>query len=138
MVSFLEAKENSPVELYRFENLDDDLNAAAQKPCTLETAIQTYEQCYENGVKKYDSSQDALAASSFVLIESERDYLEISCRGLDAIEAITDRIATPFRISGLFKKRSVLDKSQGYEIICDYFALERQAFESKYESFLGS
>jgi len=122
-----------PIDLYRF---DRTLHIVKMGECDCDTALATFEQCYGNGFSSYDSGEDALAATSFGLSRSEKDFIEISCHGLESVTVHSDRLCHRSRLSKSFSlKRHFFikaDKRRGVEIICNYFGMELQAFEAKY------
>ena len=125
------------VDLYRF---DRDLHVVEQGQCDLNTALETFEQCYLNGCASYDSGEDAYAATSFGLSRSRTDFIELSCHGHDSVTVHSDRLCYPSRLSRYFGFKHSFnikgDKAMGAEIIRDYYSMERQAFEAKYANFL--
>ncbi len=125
------------VDLYGF---DRTLHVVKMGQCECDTALVTFEQCYGNGLSSYDSGEDALAATSFGLSRSEKDFIEISCHGLESVTVHSDRLCYPSRLGKTFglKRHFFIkaDKSRAVEIIHNYFSMERQAFEAKYANSL--
>ncbi len=126
------------MDLYHF---DRDLHIVEQGQCDCAAAQETFEQCYANGCASYDSGEDAVAATSFGLSRSREDFIEISCHGHDFVTIQSDRICYPSRMSRYFALKQhfhiQVDKLRAREVIRDYFSMERQAFEAKYDDFLG-
>ncbi len=125
------------MNLYRF---DSHLHIVEQGQCNRDTALEAFERCYMNGCASHASAEEAYAATSFGLSKSHGDFIEISCHGHDYVTVHSDRLCYPSRLRRyLALKRSLFvkgDKAMGAEIIRDYFAMERPAFEARYAEFL--
>ncbi len=125
------------MNLYRF---DRDLHIVEKGQCDSGGALVVYEECYENGLKSYDSGEEAMSSTSFGLSRSDEDFIELSCHGYDSITVHSDRLHYPSRLSKAIGLKHHLfikgDKTKGREIIQDFFGLERQEFEAKYADFL--
>ncbi len=125
------------MNLYRFGS---HVHILEQGECNCDAALETFERCYMSGCVSHGSAEDAYAATSFGLSRSRTDFIEISCHGHDSVTVHSDRLCYPSRLNRFFaSKRSLFvkgDKAMGTEIICDYFAMDRPAFEGKYAAFL--
>ena len=125
------------MDLYRF---DRDLHVVEQGQCDCDAALEIFERCYLNGRASYHSGEDAVAAASFGLSKSRKDFIELSCHGEDSVTVHSDRLYYPSWLSRYFSLNHHFsikgDKARGAEIIRDYFSMERQAFEAKYADFL--
>jgi hypothetical protein len=84
------------MDLYRF---DYDLNIIEQGQCDVNTALETFEQCYLNGCASYDSGEDAYVATCFGLSRSSKDFIEFSCNGQHSVTVHSDRLYYPSRLS---------------------------------------
>ena len=125
------------MDLYCF---DRDLHVVEQGQVDCDAALETFERCYVNGCTPYDSSEDAVVATSFCLSSSRKDFIELSCHGEDSVTVHSDRLYYPSRLSRYFALNKhfdiKVDKTRAMEVIRDYFCMERQAFETKYADFL--
>ncbi len=125
------------MNLYRF---DRDLQILERGPCECGAALRVYEECCENGLKSFDSAEDAMAATSFGLCRSPEDFIELSCHGLNTVTAHSDRLHYPSRLRKMFDSKHHLfikgDRAKGQEVIEDFFGLARQEFEAKYADAL--
>ncbi len=125
------------IKIYRF---DRDLHVVEQRQCDCAAALETFEQCYLNGLASYNEAEDAMVATSFGLSRSRTDFIEVSCNGRDSVTIHTDRLCYPSWLSKYFSYKHHLciegDKVKGVEIIRDYFSMERESFEAKYADFL--
>ena len=125
------------MDLYRY---DRNLRIVGKGQCECASALVVYEECFENGLKSYDSGEEAMSSTSFGLSKSYKDFIELSCHGYDSITVHSDRLHYPSWLSKTFGLKHHFfikgDKTKGKEIIQDYFGLTRQDFESKYADFL--
>jgi len=125
------------MDLYRF---DLNLHVVEQGQCDCEAALATFEQCYLNGFTSYDPGEEAMAATSFGLSRSRTDFIELSCHGQESVTVHSDRLCYPFRLGKYLSLKHHFyikgDKAKGAEIIRDYFSMDREAFEAKYDDFL--
>ncbi len=126
------------INLYRFDN---NLHIVEQGECDCATALKTFEQCYQNGLASYGSGEEAMVATSLGLSRSKTDFIEVSCNGNNAVSVHSDRLSYPSALKKAFSSKHHLfikgDKDKGTEVIRDYFILDRQQFEVKYEGFLS-
>ena len=124
--------------LYRFDN---NLHIVEQGECDCAMALKTLEQCYQNGLASYRSGEEAMVAASLGLSRSKADFIEVSCNGKDAVSVHSDRLSYPSPLKKVFSSKHHFfikgDKDKGIEVIRDYFTLDRQQFEAKYEAFLS-
>ncbi|RJR44160.1 MAG: hypothetical protein C4576_13310 [Desulfobacteraceae bacterium] len=124
----------------RLYGFDSNLNVIELGACDCQAALTTFEQCYSNGLNIYKSAEDAVAATSFGLYQSETDFIEISCNGKDQVTVHSDRLWYPSWFAKTFglKRHFFIkgDKEKGAEIVRDYFGMERQAFENKFKEAL--
>jgi hypothetical protein len=125
------------MNLYRF---DRSLHIVEQGQCDCDGALEAFEQCYLNGFASYDSGEDAAVATSFGLLRSRMDFIEVSCHGQDYVTIHSGRLCYRSRLGKYFGLKHYFeikgDKARGMEVIHDYFSMERQAFEAKYADFL--
>jgi hypothetical protein len=125
------------LNLYRF---DIDLHIVEKGQCDCAGGLATFEECYVNGLKSYDSGEEAMAANSFGLSKSSIDFIELSCHGHDSVTVHSDRLCYSSKLSKTFGLKHHLfikgDKPKGAEIVQDYFSMEREPFEAKYAGFL--
>jgi hypothetical protein len=125
------------MDCYRF---DREYNLVECGQCDVHAAIALFEQCYQNGMRHYDSGEEAVAATSFGLSRSEADFIEISCNGQESVAVHADRLHFPSALSKAFTSkrhfRIVGSRAVGLEAIRDYFALNRPDFEGKYRDCL--
>jgi len=125
------------MNLYRF---DRNLQIVEKGQCDYASALVLYEECFENGLRSYDSGEEAMSLTSFGLSKSNEDFIELSCHGHDSITVHSDRLHYSSRLSKAFglKRHFFIkgDKAKGKEIIQDFFGLTRQEFEAKYAGFL--
>ena len=126
------------IGLYRF---DKNLHIVEQGECGCDTALKTFEQCYENSLSSYRSGEEATVATSFGLSKSKEDFIEISCNGKDAVSIHSDRLCYPSLLKKTFGLKHHFsiegDKDKGMEVIRDYFSLNRHQFEAKHEASLS-
>lgn len=124
------------MDLYRY---DRNLRIVGKGQCDCVSALVVYEECFENGLKSYDSGEEAISSTSFGLSKSNKDFIELSCHGCDSIAVNSDRLHYPSWLSKTFGLKHHFfikgDKTKGKEIIQDYFGLTRQEFEGKYADF---
>jgi hypothetical protein len=125
------------MDSYRF---DRNHNLVENGRCELNAAITLFEECCQNGLKHYESGEEAIAATSFGLSHSEADFIEITCTGTNCVMVHSDRLHFPSGLSKAFtsKRHIRIDggRSIGLEVIQDYFKMNRQEFETKYHNFL--
>lgn len=126
------------VVLYHFDN---NLHIVEQGECDCGTALKAFEQCCLNGLASYRSGEEAMVATSLGLSRSKADFIEVSCNGKDAVSVHSDRLSYPSSLKNVFCSKHHFfikgDKDKGIEVIRDYFTLDRQQFETKYEAFLS-
>jgi hypothetical protein len=126
------------IGLYRFDN---NLHIVEQGECDRDTALYTFEQCYENSFSSNRSGEEAMVATSFGLSKSKEDFIEISCNGKDVVSIHSDRLCYTSLLNKAFSSKHHFsikgDKDKGMEVIRDYFRLDRQQFEAKHEAFLS-
>jgi hypothetical protein len=125
------------MNLYRF---DLNLHMVEKGQCDYHAARAVYEECCENGLKSYQTGEEAMSFTGFGLSRSRKDFIEVSCNGPDSISIFSDRLHYPSRISELFHSKGHFlikgGKARGEEVIWDFFNMERQDFEAKYSEFL--
>ena len=125
------------MNLYQF---DCDLHILEKGQCDCSSALTLFEECYANGLKSYDSAEEAMAATSLGLSKSSSDFIEVTCNGNESITAHTDRLCYPSWLSKTFGIKHHLfikgNKAKGIEIIQDFFNMDRHDFELKYVDFL--
>ena len=126
------------IALYRFDN---NLHIVEQGECDCETALKTFEQCYQNSFSSYRSGEEAMVATTLGFSKSKEDFIEVSCNGKDAVSVHSDRLSYPSPLKRAFSSKKHFfikgDKDKGIEIIRDYFTLDLQEFEARYEAFLS-
>ena len=126
------------ITLYRFEN---NLHIAEQGECDCATALKTFEQCYQDGLASYRSGEAAMVATTLGLSRSKADFIEVSCNGNNAVSVHSDRLFYPSALKKAFSSKHHFfikgDKDKATEVIRDYFTLDREQFEAKYEAFLS-
>jgi hypothetical protein len=129
-------KRKIAMNLYRFDN---NLHIVEKGQCDSISALIVYEECFENGLKSYESGEEAISLTSFGISRSNEDFIELSCHGHDSITVHSDRLHYPSWLSKTFGLKNHLfikgDKTKGKEVIQDFFALTRQEFEGKYADF---
>lgn len=123
------------VRLYRF---DRDLKLKELGSCDVARALQTLRECYDRGLKRYVSDEEAISETSFGLRRSDTDFIEITCNGADSIAVHSDRLVFPSKLSGVFSPKKHLAISGNLsvvtEVVRDYSELTREQFEEKYKA----
>ena len=86
----------------------------------------------------FKDETEAIPATQFILVKSEKDYLRVECHSTTEVHFSSERLSYS---GGWFKRifanhiiqfRSSLNKSE--QVIGDYFSLSRENFELKYEA----
>ena len=123
------------MKLYRF---DRSLHIVESGDCDLPRALQILRECYDRGLKTYNSAEEAISETNLGLQSSEQDFIEITGHGFDSVVVHSDRLFFPSSLSRLFslKKHLGISGTLGTitQVIQDYARLKREQFEKKHNA----
>lgn len=123
----------------RLLKYDTNLDLIDQGACDEGRALEELHAAHAAGLQRYDSGEEAVAKSSFVLSRSESDFLRIDCNGDTEIDIDSDRLIYPSKVSRIFSTMSRIslrvDRIGAEEMIRDYLEMSRAEFEAEYQPF---
>lgn len=126
------------MKIYKY---DQTLSLVELGDCDESRALAELECVYRTGLSSYGTGEEALEKSGFGLYRSERDFLEVSCSGHDAVAFHSDRLHYPSRLARLFSVKGrfgiSVSRTRSDQVIRDYFGMSRETFEAAYQSFIS-
>jgi len=120
-----------------FQKFNNDCKLVDGRDVDLKEVLDLLEEYLLRTDSKYKNGDEQMAATSFCISRSSKDFLHINCDGKDAIWFLSDRIVFDMHlILRIFCTKTNMafggDKVLGVKVITDFFNLSRADFEAEY------
>jgi len=103
----------------------------------LEDVLSLLDEYLERTDTKYKNGDEQMAATSFTISRSPKDFLHINCDGQDEVWFLSDRLVFNMHfLLRIFSDKTNMafggNKTLALRVISDFFKLSRRDFENEY------